>query len=148
MATHFPIDCLHASLAGARLLACPPRLVRGNEAQLFARFRHDEVAKAFSLEGRDLRERSGEERERTVRRGPSGQVETGQVEFRVVDNVGPVDGENRARRINELQSPPHLALEWRRGRFIGPYEPRVRSGVPLEHVPAAGQEASRSDAER
>ena len=36
MATHFPIDCLHASLAGAKLLACPPRLVRGNETELFA----------------------------------------------------------------------------------------------------------------
>src|SRR5271165_3060856 len=36
MATQFPMDCLQASLAGARLLACPPRLVRGNESELVA----------------------------------------------------------------------------------------------------------------
>lgn len=36
MATQFPTDCLQASLAGARLLECPPRLIRGSEAELIA----------------------------------------------------------------------------------------------------------------
>lgn len=36
MATQFPIDCLQASLGAARMLACPSRLVRGNEAELLA----------------------------------------------------------------------------------------------------------------
>jgi anti-anti-sigma factor len=34
MATQLSIDCLQASLAGARLLVCPPKLVRGNEDAL------------------------------------------------------------------------------------------------------------------
>lgn len=34
MANQIPIDCLEASHAGARLMVCPPKLVRGNENSL------------------------------------------------------------------------------------------------------------------
>jgi anti-anti-sigma factor len=36
MATQLPIDCLQASIAGAKMLACPTRLVRGKESELIA----------------------------------------------------------------------------------------------------------------
>ena len=34
MATQTPIDCIQATRAGARLLVCPPKLVRGTENAL------------------------------------------------------------------------------------------------------------------